>query len=153
MAVRTSAGTTIGISSASPATFDNTGFAALTYTTIGEVTDLGEFGREYALVTHMPVASRGVVKKKGSYNAGAMTLALGLDNDDAGQALLKTASNSDALYSFKVALQGGDIYYFQASVMSFKTAVGGVDTITNATVTLELNVTSAGVDVVLFNAP
>jgi len=142
MAVRTSAGTTIGISSAAPATFNSAGYTALTFTNIGEVTDLGEFGREYALVTHNPVANRSTVKRKGSYNEGAITLALGLDTDDAGQILLRTASLSDSDYYFQITLQNGDKYFFPAQVMSFKIGVGGVDTITAGTVTLEI--TSAG---------
>ncbi len=41
---QTVAGTTIGISASLPATYDSTGFAALSYTTIGEVTDIGSLG-------------------------------------------------------------------------------------------------------------
>ena len=85
MTVRTSAGTTLKVSAATPATFDSTGYNALTMTLIGEVTDLGEFGREYALVTFNPVGSRGVVKKKGSFNQGTMTIGLGLDTEDPAQ--------------------------------------------------------------------
>lgn len=148
MTVRTSAGTTIGIVAAAPATFDVAGYEALTFINIGEVTDLGEFGRQYALVTHNPVGSRGTVKKKGSFNEGTMTLQLGLDTDDAGQILAKAASLSDNDYSFRVTTQNGDIYYFRAQVMSFRVGVGGVDTITTATITLELTTNSAGVGVV-----
>lgn len=148
MTVRTSAGTTIGLSASQPATFNATGYDALTFTQIGELTDGGEFGREYALVTHNPLGSRGTVKKKGSFNEGTMTLQLGLDTDDAGQILAKTASLSDADYSFKVTLQNGDIFYFQAQVMSFKVSVGGVDQITSATIALELTTNSAGVGIV-----
>ena len=148
MSVRTSAGTTLKVGASAPATFDAAGYAALTLTAVGEVTDLGEFGREYALVTHNPVGSRATVKKKGSYNSGTMTLSLGLDTDDAGQVLLKAASLSDADYSFCVTTQNGDKYYFQAQVMSFKVGVGSVDQITTASVTLELTANSAGVDIV-----
>lgn len=148
MTVRTSAGTTIGLSANQPATYNAAGYDALTFTAIGEVTDLGEFGREYSLVTHNPLGSRGTVKKKGSFNEGTMTLQLGLDTDDAGQILAKTASLSDADYSFKVTTQNGDIYYFQAQVMSFKVGVGSVDQITSATITLELTTNSAGVGIV-----
>lgn len=148
MTVHTSAGTTIKLSASTPATFDTTGYAALTYTALGEVTDLGEFGREYALVTHNPVGSRGTVKKKGSFNEGTMTLQLGLDTDDAGQILAKSASLSDNDYSFVVETQNGDKYYFQAQVMSFKVGVGSVDSITSATISLELTTNSAGVGVV-----
>jgi hypothetical protein len=153
MSVFTSAGTTIGIVAGAPTTYDATGYTALTFVPIGEVTDLGEFGREYALVTHNPVANRGTVKKKGSFNEGSITLQLGLDTDDAGQILAKTASNSDADYSFAVTTQNGDKYFFRAQVMSFKVSVGGVDTITNATIMLEITTNSAGVGIVEKLAP
>ena len=153
MTVFTSAGSTIGIVAAPPATFDATGYSALTFVPIGEVTDFGEFGREYSLVTHNPVASRGTVKKKGSFNEGSITLQLGLDTDDAGQILAKTASNSDADFSFAVTLQNGDKFFFRAQVMSFKVSVGGVDTITNATIMLEITTNSAGVGIVEKLAP
>jgi hypothetical protein len=153
MTVYTSAGTTLTISASAPATFDASGYNAVFTASpgpavVGEITDLGEFGREYALVTHMPVGSRGTQKFKGSFNAGTMALSLGLDTDDAGQILMKTASLSDDNYSFMVTTQNGDKYYFQAKVMSWKVNVAGVDSITTATASLELTSTSGGVDIV-----
>jgi hypothetical protein len=148
MTVRSSAGTTIGLSSSQPATYNAAGYGALTFTTIGEVTDLGEFGREFALITHNPIGSRGTVKLKGSFNEGSINMTLGLDTDDAGQILAKTASLSDNDYSFKITTQNGDDYYFQAKVMSFKVNVGSVDSVTTATIMLELTTNSAGVGVV-----
>lgn len=153
MTVRTSAGSTLKVSASAPGTFDASGYNTLftsspTPPVVGEVTDMGEFGREYALVTHMPVGSRGTQKFKGSFNEGTMTLSLGLDTDDAGQILMKAASLSDNSYSFLVTTQNGDKYYFQAKVMSFKVGVGSVDSITTATCTLELTSTSAGVGIV-----
>ena len=148
MTVRTSAGSTLKVSAGTPATFDSTGYAALTWTAVGEVTSIPEFGREYNLVTHNPINTRATVKLKGSYNEGQVSLALGLDTDDAGQILLKTASGSDSNYSFQVTTQNGDKYYFQAQVMSFKTNVGGVDDVTSATVMLEITSNSAGVGIV-----
>jgi hypothetical protein len=148
MSVKTSASTTLHVSAAAPATFDSTGYGALTWTAVGEITDLGEFGRVYNLVTHNPVGSRGTVKKKGSFNEGTMDMSLGLDTDDAGQILLKAAAMSDSDYSFKVTTQNTDKYYFQAQTMSFKVGVGSVDSITSASVSLELTTNSAGVGIV-----
>ena len=148
MTVATSAGTVLKISAGTPGTFNVAGYEALTWTTVGEVTDLGEFGREYALVTHNPVGSRGTRKYKGSYNEGAMTLQLGLDTDDAGQILAKAASLSDSDYSVSVTTQNGDVYYMQAKGMSWKVGVGSVDSITTATCVLEITTTSTGVGVV-----
>lgn len=148
MTARTSAGSTIAISAAAPATFDAAGYGALTFTQIGEVTDLGEFGRTYALVTHNPLDNRGTVKRKGSFNEGAMDLKLALDNDDAGQVIAQAALNSDDDHSFEVTLQDGTKYYFQAQVMSFPISVGSVDQITGASIKLELTTNDAGVGII-----
>jgi hypothetical protein len=152
MTVFTTAGSTIAISAGVPATFDSAGYAALAYTLIGEVTDFGEFGRKFNLVTHNPISSRGTQKFKGSFNEGAMTLGLGLDTDDAGQDLAYTASGSDAKYAIKVTAQNGDAYYFQALVMDFVRRFGSVDQITGASITLEITTSPSGVGVVIVEA-
>jgi hypothetical protein len=155
MAAFTSAGSTLRVTATAPATFNSAGYGTIFPTTpaagnpvIGEITDLGEFGREYALVTHSPVGNRATQKFKGSFNEGAMNVSLALDTDDAGQILMKTASTADADYYFEVKTQNGDKYYFPAKVMSWKVGVGGVDQITTAMATLELSTSSAGVGIV-----
>jgi len=152
MTVHTSAGTKLSLSADAPASFDGTGYEALTYTTVGEITDLGEFGREYSLVTHNPVGNRGTQKFKGSFNEGTMNLTIGLDTGDAGQTLMQTASMADIAYSFEVEMQNGDKYYFQAMVMSFKVNIGSVDSMTTASVTLELTTSDGGIGVVEVDA-
>lgn len=143
MTVRTSAGATLGVTATAPTAYTKVGWEAGTFTPVGEITDLGDFGRNYNLVKHNPLANRGTIKKKGSYDEGSIDLKLGLDNKDAGQIIMKTASQSDADYYFCITLQSGDKYFFPAQVMSFMTSVGGVDTITNATAKLEI--TGSGV--------
>jgi hypothetical protein len=150
--VSTSAGSTLHIVAAGmqPATYDVAGYSAvgLTYVEVGEITDMGEFGREYALVTHSPVGTRGTVKKKGSFNEGTIALQLGLNTDDAGQIVLKQATLSDLDFTYKITTQNGDVYYFQAQSLSFKVGVGSVDQITMATVNLELTTSKNGVGIV-----
>jgi hypothetical protein len=153
MTVYTSAGSTLSISASAPATFDASGYDTIFDSPtgnaiVGEITDLGEFGREFALVTHMPVGSRGTQKFKGSFNEGTMSLSLGLDTEDAGQIIMKAASISDDNYSFMVTTQSGDKYYFQAKVMSFKVNVASVDSITTASASLELTTNASGVGIV-----
>ena len=148
MAVETVAGTTIGISAGVPTTFTAAGYAALTFSTIGEITDGGSHGRTYAEVTHMPIGNRGKQKFKGSFDEGNKTLQLAISGADAGQVLTKAALLSDNPYAFKVLYQGGAIDYFQARVMSFAKATAGVDSILTATVTLALITSSTGVGIV-----
>lgn len=139
MAASTTAGTTFAVSASLPATYDSTGFAALTYTACGEITDIGEFGKEYQLVTHTPLATRKTEKFKGSYNNGSLALQMASDTNDAGQGLLVTALGSDNSYSVKITHQNGDIDYFTGKVMSYRVAVGGADSIKAATVAIEID--------------
>lgn len=154
MTVQTSAGSTLRIQATPPATFDAAGYTAAFDASpsiaalIGEITDMGEFGREYALVTHNPLATRGTQKYKGSYNEGTMSLQLGLDNEDAGQLIAQEAVESDDDYYFEVTLQDGYRYFFPSKVFSFKVGVAGVDNITAATINLEVTTTKSGVGIV-----
>jgi len=154
MAVQTVAGTSVHISAGIPATFDAAGYAAVTgWAKIGEITDGGSHGKTYAEVTHSPIDTRTVQKFKGSINIGTKTLQLGIDDDDAGQTLVKTARDSDNDYSFKVTYQDGAIDYFQAKVMSFEKAAAGVDSIRTATVNLALTGTKTGIGIIEVAAP
>ena len=147
MSSETSAGATIGITAAKPATFDGAGYGALAFTLIGEITNLGEFGREYEKVEHKPLANRGTVKKKGGYDDGNIPLAMACDEKDAGQILLETASGSDADYFFCITRQSGTKHFFPAQVMSFKRTIGERANITNVASTVEIT-SYAGVGVV-----
>ena len=54
----TSAGTKLYVSASLPATYNSAGFGALTWTEVGEITDFGEWGKEYTVVNHNPVGTR-----------------------------------------------------------------------------------------------
>jgi len=158
MGVQTVAGAAISISASTPATFDASGYAAVFSASpgpavIGDITDAGQHGRSYAVVTHNPIGSRGTQKFKGSFNEGQKVLTLAVNEDDAGQTLAITALNSDSDYSFKVVYQDGAIDYFQAKVTGFQKSMTGVDTMLTATLTLEITTNSAGVGVVHVAAP
>jgi hypothetical protein len=137
MSKGTVAGTTISISASLPATYDVAGYAA--------------HGRTYAEVTSNPIDTRATQKYKGSFNEGTKTLQLDMDNQDAGQQLVKTALNSDNDYSFEVAYPNGDIDYFIAKVMSFEKATGTVDSMRSASVTLSITTSDDGVGIVESN--
>lgn len=133
----TSAGTSISIGPA-PATYDAPGFVAVTFSVIGEVTDIGTYGKSYKLVTHNPIADRKTVKRKGSYNNGTLALKMAKVTN-VGQAAARTASDSDASFAFKIQDRDGNVAYFTGQVMSFMTNVGNVDQITAADVQIEID--------------
>jgi len=136
--VVTSAGSSLAISAAVPATNTSTAYAALTWTPIAQITDLGSTGREYNLVSHQPLAERGVVQLKGSYTDGQKTVQAAYVPGDPGQVIVATALDDDAQYSFKETYQNGTVKYFQAQVTSAPVNVGGTDSITAVTVNLSI---------------
>lgn len=149
MTVMTTAGTVLGISATVPATFTKTAFEALTFTEIGEITEIGgDVGRVYNVVNHNPISTRATVKMKGSYQSGSLALTIAIDRADAGQVLAQAALNSDAKYSFKMELQDGSILYFQGLVTSFPINPGGVDSVTAGTINVEITSDKDGNDFV-----
>jgi len=136
MAAQTAAGTVISIGSTGDLSTETS------WTTIGEVVSISEFGRTYAEVTHNPLTDRGTEKFKGSYNDGDITLQLAQDLSDAGQQALLDALDDDAAFNFQVlqndAPDTGEptTHVFKARVMSFTHNVDGVDSIVGASVTL-----------------
>jgi len=138
MTVQTSAGTTIGITSA-PGTYDVAAFDLLTFVSIGEVTDIGEMGKTYNVVTHNPLATRQTKKLKGAYDNGSVSVQIAIDEADAGQIAALAALISDDSYAFAITKQNGAIDYFTAKVTSFTSSVGSVDSIASGTIQLEID--------------
>lgn len=135
-----SAGSSLHVSAALPATFDNTGYSALTFTEVGEITAIGELGREYNLVTFQNIKSRGTTKRKGSYNEGALPLTMARVAGDAGHVIMIAGLNSDNSHSFKVTLQDGTKLYFTGQIMSYKTSgLDGPDSIVMANSNIEID--------------
>ncbi|MCW1431404.1 hypothetical protein [Novosphingobium sp. JCM 18896] len=154
MTFATAAGTTLALSAAAPATYTEAGYEALTFTTVGEVTDLGEIpSRVYELVTHQPIGERGMRKAKGGYSIGSQTIVYALDADDAGQTLVDTATNSDTVYSVKISHPLlGDIYA-RALVMGGPKSYGDVNTVATRSVTLEYTIVNQTTDGIVYVEP
>ena len=141
MSAITTAGTVISVlSDTTPGTYDEVGFEALSsWLAVGEITDAGEFGRQYNLVTHNPIGDRRTVKKKGAYNDGQLTLQVARDPSDTGQADLVVARASDLDASFRIVLQDSSTIYFTAQVLSYTTNLGSVDQIVGSTIQIEIS--------------
>lgn len=136
--VNTSAGTTLSIG-AYPATYTSGGFAAVSYTVVGEISDLGSYGKSYTEVNFTALADRKKRKFKGSYDNGSLSLKCAKSVADAGQIAVLAALASDDSYSLKVVLQDGTVNYFSGQIMSAVTGVGGTDQITGLDITIAID--------------
>lgn len=120
-------------------------FQALTIATeVGLIQSLGDFGKQFEVVPFVDVASGRTYKIRGAHNNGQFTITVAQDLTDGGQAALKSYVTGDQnTYPFKMTLTGADAsydtVYFGAKVMSYRTTMGGANSILIATIMLELN--------------
>jgi len=138
----TAAGSRLFVSAGLPATYNKAGFEALTFTEVGAVTEIPQFGKIYNVVTHLPLGSRQTIKRKGSYDNGDIDVPYAFDvDDDAGQVILEGAVDSDASFSFRVDIQDPALksVYFTAQVTSRPITVGSTDSIVMANSTLAID--------------
>lgn len=136
----TFAGTIVSISAALPATYDEVGFTALTFTPIGEVTTApSSGGKKFEDVSFNTLADRAKKHLKGTSDQAEQTMETVVDRNDAGQALAQAALNSDVEYSLKVEYNNGEIDYCQILVTGYEGAGGDANTLRNATITFRRN--------------
>jgi len=139
MATFTSDGTILSVSAGPPATYDQAGYEALTFTAIGEVVDFGSGDSTYGVASYKPLATRTTVKRKGSVEHSDMTFQMAKDIADAGQVILQTGldgAEDDTEHSFKIALADGTVQYTTGLITSFSTEIGGADSIVFASLTI-----------------
>lgn len=122
-------------------------FAAETWTQIGFVGNLGEYGRVYETVPFQQIYDGRTYKLRGGSNDGGMQISVAQDLSDAGQALLKSASNAATQdqWGFRIeyndapsSVGGPTIVYMRGLPMSFRTTLGSTNTVIMATSTIEL---------------
>ncbi|MFD1951865.1 hypothetical protein ACFSGX_13915 [Sphingomonas arantia] len=136
----TSAGTTMGVSVAAPATMDAAGYAALTYTTIGGVESIPAFGATSAVNSFQPLNGP-QEKHKGPVNYGSLQIPMATDKADAGQTIMGTLGEPDnnAMGSFIVTFPNGDKRYFRGRVFGSPETVGSATNVLMTNATVEIN--------------
>jgi hypothetical protein len=156
MATFSGAGTCLAVSAAAPATHNAAGFAALTWTTVGELESIGELTINHATVSFTNLCTARTSVSKGAEEPVTVAIGVAMDRDDAGQALMTTARKSlTAVYSFRIQEANGDIAYFRAHVMSERIAGGsGVNEIKMGAYSLGVKAAALAIDetVVVVNA-
>lgn len=134
-----SAGSKIYIAAAAPTTYNATGFGALTWIEILEVTDIGAFGATFGLITHTPVNDPTTYKLKGISNSGTLALKGARAPAYPGQMALIAGAKVRAPVSIKIKLADATLVYSTGLVMGYQTMVGGAGVITSFDCNVELS--------------
>lgn len=102
-------GAVIAVSASTPATFDGSGFAALSYTTVGKIVAWGAVGDTSASID-VPLLSGRIVHINGALDGGSIAWTVAYDTDS-GQTILKNNSNGTTRLSFKITDPDGQVSY------------------------------------------
>ncbi len=112
---------------------------------ISPIENLGEFARQFELVTFSAIGTGRILKIKGPFNDGSMQMSLAFDLSSPGQLILFNACktpNQD-VYPFKMTFVGTLAYsstvYFGALPMSYRINAGAANNVLRATVALEVD--------------
>jgi hypothetical protein len=121
-------------------------YEADSYTEVGEVEDLGEFGDESAIINFTSLSDGRVRKLKGARDAGTMPVTVGDDMTDEGQAAMEAAEAQNLNYSFyvelndKLTLAGENSkHYFIGMVTSKRRNVGNASNVVRRVFNVGIN--------------
>jgi hypothetical protein len=145
--VFTATGTKIHIAPTEETTPANAAaYAALTWTEITLVENIGEYGDQSSIITAAVIGDGRMRKAKGARDAGEMAVIVFPKTADTGQAALIAAEATYNTYPFKVTLPnrldaGGtdEINYMMVLVTSKRRNVGANDNIVRDTFNLAVN--------------
>lgn len=112
-------GSTLSVSAALPATYDSTGYAALTWTEVVGIVDVGEVGDQQNDITIDTLVGR-VEHVNGSADLGEIAISYTFITADGGQVILRAGAGSNTGHSFKVEDADGDIAYFSGIVANVR---------------------------------
>lgn len=130
---------TLSISATLPATDDAAGYAALTFTDVGGITDLPSISGSYNDVSYDLLSDGVTCHHAGQFNPGSDTFNFARKISDAGQALIKTQHDGKLLTSFKIAYANGDIDYCVGYIQTAQITNGTADTVRAKAITVQWN--------------
>lgn len=115
----TTNGSLVSVSAATPATFDSTGFGALTWTLVPDMISWSEIGDDHAVQSYNSLRD-GTIYVNGARDGGNRAFSMRYEKTDAGQAIIRAANGSSTPMSVRVVDQDGEIRYLWGIVNSLK---------------------------------
>lgn len=113
-------GSTLSIVAGTPATEDQAGYEALSYTEVGKIVSIGELGDTSEDISFDLLKPGRKTHVNGVKDIGEVPIVLETDTADAGQVILEAANNGNVTHSFRVTDSDGEDVYFQGLVANMR---------------------------------
>ncbi|WP_075214455.1 phage tail tube protein [Mongoliimonas terrestris] len=118
---------------------DATTYAALTYTEVGEIMDLGELGDEVEIVEYETIGDARKKKLSGTFDGGTHEITVAKTADDEGQLAVTQAQTTRGNYAFKLTEPSGETTYFRGIVATVKNVYGEANSVVQRKITIAVN--------------
>jgi hypothetical protein len=113
-------GSTLACVASTPASEDQSGYEALSYTAIGNVVSIGEHGDTSEDVSFTLLQTGRVKHINGAKDGGEISVTIDYSRADAGLTLLEASNNSNTTHSFRITDSDGDDWYFQGVIANLR---------------------------------
>lgn len=138
----TTTGTTFAVSIGQPATLNKAGFEALTWTTVGGVTNIDPYGPTSSDVTTNHLADGVTRHYKGFADLGDAGVTVDYDAEDAGQDILRAlayGASKNVTGSYRITMQDGSIDYLRGQVFTSPKTVGAANAMVTQAFSIKVN--------------
>jgi len=142
MTVKTNIGITVGVVLGQPATLNEAGYSALSFTPAGNVTSLPDIGGQASVSSYDPMETGVKVKLPGVIDYGSGTIEVAFDKDDAGQEVMSAGfdgAGKGLAHSFELTDSEGDAIWFVSKIYSFMYKYGSTGDVIGASVKIEID--------------
>lgn len=113
-------GSTLSIVASTPASEDQTGYEALSYTEVGKIVSVGELGDESDEITFDLLKTGRRSRVNGVKDLGNIPVVVEHDAADAGQDIVRAGNNTNTTHTFKITDTDNIDYYFQGLLANYK---------------------------------
>lgn len=113
-------GSTLAVVAAEPSAEDQSGYEALSFSTIGRVVSIGELGDQSEDIAFDLLQPGRRSHVNGVKDLGEIPVTIEYNRSDAGLTILEAAANGNTTHSFRVTDTDGDDYYFQGLVANLR---------------------------------
>lgn len=137
-----SVGSILKLSAALPATENQAGYEALTWTEVGAVDSIGNYGNTFQTTEFTPIKTGIVQTLVGSQKNGTIAVTMADLPDDAGQIICNTAVNGATkrqLHSIQVVDEHGYTDYMQGFISKFEKQLGDANKVNMRALDITIN--------------
>lgn len=113
-------GSTLAVVASTPATEDATGYAALSFTSVGKVISIGPLGDQSEDITFDLLQPGRRSHVNGVKDLGEIPIGIEYNRSDAGLTIVEAGANGNTTHSFRVTDSDGDDYYFQGLLANLR---------------------------------